>query len=77
MVRSKRYKYVLYDKGNHREQLFDMQEDRGETRNLTMENTYNNELQKHRDILENWMNTYNIRPTRPKLHDVPGKKLKK
>lgn len=54
-----------------------MQEDRGETRNLTMENTYNNELQKHRDILENWMNTYNIRPTRPKLHDVPGKKLKK
>ena len=42
-----------------------------------MENTYNNELQKHRDILENWMNTYNIRPTRPKLHDVPGKKLKK
>ena len=45
-------------------------------RNLIMENAYSQELQKLRDILEKWMNTYNIRPTRPKLHDVPGKKLK-
>lgn len=75
MVRSERYKYVLYDKGRHREQLFDMQNDRGEMRNLVMENAYNQELQKMRDILEKWMNTYNIHPTRPKLHDVPGKKL--
>lgn len=44
-------------------------------RNLVMENAYNQELQKMRDILEKWMNTYNIHPTRPKLHDVPGKKL--
>ena len=66
---------MLYDKGRHREQLFDMQNDRGEIRNLVMENAYNQELQKMRDILEKWMNTYNIHPTRPKLHDVPGKKL--
>ncbi len=76
VVRSKRYKYVLYDKGRYREQLFDMQHDRGEMRNLAMENAYGEELQKHREILEKWMNTYNIRPSRTKLHDVPGKKIK-
>ncbi|TWJ11274.1 choline-sulfatase/glucosamine-6-phosphate deaminase [Bacteroides zoogleoformans] len=74
-VRSERYKYVLYDKGRYREQLFDMQKDRGEMRNLVMENAYDKELQKHRDILEKWMRMYNIRPTRPILHDVPGKRL--
>lgn len=53
MVRTARYKYVLYDKGRHREQLFDMQNDRGETRNLMMENAYTKVAQEHRDILEN------------------------
>lgn len=77
MVRTERYKYVLYDKGRHREQLFDMQNDRGETRNLMMENAYAKVAQQHRDILENYMNTYKIKPTRPKLHDVPGKALPK
>ena len=67
---------MLYDKGKNREQLFDKQNDRGEMRNLIMENAYSQELQNLRDVLEKWMNTYNIRPTRPKLHDVPGKKLK-
>lgn len=77
MVRTERYKYVLYDKGRHREQLFDMKNDRGETRNLMMENAYEQVAQQHRDILEQYMNTNHIRPTRPKLHDVPGKVLPK
>lgn len=77
MVRTARYKYVLYDKGRHREQFFDMQNDRGEMRNLMLENAYNKEVQRHRDILANWMDTYKIRPSRPKLHDVPGKTLSK
>lgn len=77
MVRTARYKYVLYDKGRHREQLFDMQNDRGETRNLMMENAYTKVAQEHRDILEKFMNSHKIRPTRPKLHDVPGKVLTK
>lgn len=77
MVRTKRYKYVLYDKGRYREQLFDMENDRGETRNLMMENAYEKVAQEHRDILEKHMNTCKIRPTRPKLHDVPGKTLPK
>lgn len=76
MVRSKDYKYVLYDKGRNREQLFDMNSDRGEMRNLVRENKYNDELQKHRDILTRWMEQYKIHPTRPKLHDVPGETLK-
>lgn len=77
MVRTARYKYVLYDKGRHREQFFDMLNDRGEMRNLMLENAYNKEVQRHRDILANWMDTYKIRPSRPKLHDVPGKTLSK
>ncbi len=77
MVRTARYKYVLYDKGRHREQFFDMLNDRGEMRNLMLENAYNKEVQRHRDILANWMDTYKIRPSRPKLHDIPGKTLSK
>lgn len=77
VVRSERYKYVLYDRGKYREQFFDMTNDRGETRNLAIERKYDAELQKHRDILEQWMNTQKIRPTRPKLHDVPGAVLPK
>lgn len=73
VVRSQRYKYVLYDKGRYREQLFDMQNDRGEMRNLVLENAFDEELQKHRDILAKWMDTYKVKPTRPKLHDVPGR----
>lgn len=53
-----------------------MQNDRGEMRNLIMENSYGQKLQELRDILEKWMNIYNVRPSRPKLHDVPGKTLK-
>ncbi len=77
VVRSERYKYVLYDKGRYREQLFDMQNDRGEMRNLAVENAYSGQLREMRDILERWMDSNGIRPTRPKLHDVPGKELKK
>jgi arylsulfatase A-like enzyme len=77
MVRTPRYKYVLYDKGPHREQLFDMQSDRGETRNLAVENAFAPILAAHRALLEQWMENTNIHPTRPILHDVPGKVRKK
>ena len=70
-IRTDRYKYVLYDKGRYREQLFDMQADRGEMRNLAVESTYGKELQKHRDILRQWMKRHHIRPTRLKINDVP------
>lgn len=57
MVRTPKYKYVLYDKGQYREQLFDMSEDRLEMRNLAVEAKYRDILLEHRAILENWLRT--------------------
>ena len=57
MVRTPKYKYVLYDKGQYREQLFDMSEDRLEMRNLAVEAKYRDILLEHRAILENWLKT--------------------
>ncbi len=76
MVRGERYKYVLYDRGRYREQLFDLSEDRGEMKNLAVESEYVDVLQEFRDILEEWMCDHHIRPTRPKTNDVPDKPLR-
>ena len=43
-------KYVLYDKGRYCEQLYDMEKDRGEMRNLAVEAAYKDELYKYRTI---------------------------
>lgn len=51
MVRSKKYKYVLYDKGLHREQLFDMTKDRLEKHNLAENPRYREVLDMHREEL--------------------------
>lgn len=55
MLRTPRYKYVLYDKGKYREQLFDMETDRGEMRNLAVESAYAEVLDQHRALLKEWM----------------------
>ena len=55
MVRTPRYKYVLYDKGLYREQLYDMENDRGETVNLAVESRYEDILNQMREILRNWL----------------------
>ena len=57
MVRTPKYKYVVYDKGQYREQLFDMSEDRLEMRNLAVESKYRDVLLEHRAILKNWLKT--------------------
>ncbi len=57
MVRSAKYKYVLYDKGQHREMLYDMENDRGEMRNLAIEADYQDIVKKHRAVLEDWIRT--------------------
>ena len=57
MVRTPKYKYVVYDKGQYREQLFDMENDRAEIRNLAVESKYRDILLEHRGILENWLKT--------------------
>ncbi len=57
MVRTRKYKYVLYDKGLYREQLFDIGSDRGETVNLAVESAYGPVLEQMRSILRRWLET--------------------
>lgn len=73
MVRTRDFKYVLYDRGPYREQLFAIGCDKGETRNLAHDPAFKKTLQEHRDILYGWMKSNNVRMTRPSLCDVPGK----
>ena len=63
LVRTSHYKYVLYESGKNREMLYDMQNDRGEMRNLAIEHKYQEVVKQHRALLSEWM----------KKHPVPGK----
>lgn len=73
MLRTEKYKYVLYSTGKNREQLFDMVNDRGEMRNLAVESRYSSILEKHRDLLYRWIKENHVRNTRFSISDVPGK----
>lgn len=53
MIRTQRYKYCAFaPRGG--EQLFDMQEDPGETRNLAPDKDHAEELNRHRELLAEW-----------------------
>ncbi|RMD82978.1 MAG: DUF229 domain-containing protein, partial [Lentisphaerae bacterium] len=54
-IRSPRYKYHVWSKGAHREQLFDMQTDPGETHNLAKDPAYADILQQHRAYFADWL----------------------
>jgi len=54
MVRTKKYKYIIYSEGDHREQLFDMETDRGEMKNLAEKSSYSAILNQHRTMLSTW-----------------------
>ncbi|MFP6582790.1 MAG: sulfatase-like hydrolase/transferase [Candidatus Hydrogenedentota bacterium] len=54
MLRTDRYKYIIYNRGDQREQLFDMENDSGETVNLAVRQEHAGELDKHRQLLEEW-----------------------
>ena len=54
MVRSDRYKYCVYSKGNQREELYDLKKDPLETVNLATVPEYRHVLLEHRTILENF-----------------------
>ncbi len=58
MVRSKSYKYCLYDHGTRREELFDMKNDRLETVNLAAKPIGNKILKRHRDYLRAFAEKY-------------------
>jgi arylsulfatase A-like enzyme len=55
MVVSERYKYFLFDGGENREQLFDLEKDPGEMKPITHSSKYENELVAHRQMLKNWI----------------------
>jgi len=54
MVRTERYKYIVYGWGAYREQLFDMEKDPGEMINQAVYSKYKDVLQHHRNLLRNW-----------------------
>ncbi|QZT36749.1 sulfatase-like hydrolase/transferase [Halosquirtibacter xylanolyticus] len=55
MVRSGKYKYVVYEQGYRKEQLFDMDADPGEMKNLAYDSNYDGVKRKHIDALKVWM----------------------
>jgi choline-sulfatase len=54
MVRSAKYKYVVYSEGTIREQLFDMENDPGEMVNLAVSSEHSDVLNAHRRMLLDW-----------------------
>ncbi|MFC1795065.1 hypothetical protein ACFL3Q_15950, partial [Planctomycetota bacterium] len=55
MLRTKQYKYCIYDSGSHREQLIDMENDPGEMKNLAEVENYKDVLDEHRRLLRGWV----------------------
>lgn len=54
MIRTKNFKYIIYDNGDKREQLFDMEKDPGEMNNLVFNKKYKEQLEEHRDLISQW-----------------------
>lgn len=54
MVRCQRYKYCIYDHGEHRESLADMENDPGEMVNLAGDPSHHEALEQHRQMLAEW-----------------------
>ena len=65
MIRTRRYKYVVY-RGDPVEQLFDRQADPGETRNLAGQATMATVLAEHRAMLRQWERGLRPAPGLPK-----------
>jgi choline-sulfatase len=57
MVRTKRFKYCVYDFGERRESLVDMERDPGETQNVAEQKEYVDVLLEHRRILAEFCKT--------------------
>ncbi|HEV7346963.1 sulfatase family protein [Telluribacter sp.] len=55
MIRDQRYKYNVYNQGTHNEQLFDLWNDPGETKNLAYETNYQPVKARLKKSLNQWM----------------------
>lgn len=65
MIRDRRFKYNWFSSGARNEQLFDLWEDAGETRNLAYEPTYQPVKNRLREQLKAWMQETNDRARLP------------
>ncbi len=54
MLRTEKYKYCIYDKGEKREQLFHMELDAGEQKNLAYNAAFKSVLEHHRKKMLEW-----------------------
>lgn len=54
MLRTNNFKYIIYDNGDKREQLFNMEEDPGEMHNLVYNKEYIAQLKRHRELIWTW-----------------------
>jgi arylsulfatase A-like enzyme len=76
MVRTEDYKYAVYGRGRHREQLFDLEADPGEMVNLAVDARYEDALAEHRERLLDWCvetgDLYMEHYGRPGLPSIPG-----
>jgi arylsulfatase A-like enzyme len=61
MVRSARYKYVVYAQDERSEQLFDMEQDPAEMQNLATSPAYAQVLAEHREFLVHWYESHGER----------------
>ena len=61
MIRTADYKYVAYA-GDPVDQLFDMQNDPGETRNLAAGPEHADVVKEHRDLLVEWESQLEVAP---------------
>ena len=71
MVRTTDYKYILYSMGLYREQLYDMNFDRGEMHNLAVEKKYKDVVKRHRELLAEWMKNHSKNEGKTNLHYIP------
>ena len=55
MIRTSRYKYILFARGENREQFFDLEKNPGETNNLIANPALAVEVDRHRSLLQEWM----------------------
>ncbi|MFW5863917.1 MAG: sulfatase [bacterium] len=54
VIRSKRYKYAIYNWGEKREMLFDLQKDPGEMQNLAPDSRHAHIIKDHRAMFNDW-----------------------
>ena len=55
MLRTAHFKYAVFDRGEHQEQLFDLRNDRAETQNLAANPAYRKPVAEHRQRLAAWL----------------------